>query len=82
MGVTQPNTAPSSRDRIELLDGGLVVFGCKMSISQGPRGKCRLRKAHVFVPSNKKLGNSHQNSHSDKIKMAADLAAEYTIDFI
>jgi hypothetical protein len=28
------------------------------------------------------LANSHQNSHSPKIKMAADLAAAYTIDFI
>jgi hypothetical protein len=28
------------------------------------------------------LGNSHQNSHSPKIKMAADLAASHLIDFI
>ena len=28
------------------------------------------------------LGNSHQNSHSPKIKMAADLAASHIIDFI
>jgi hypothetical protein len=28
------------------------------------------------------LGNSHQNSHSPKIKMAADLAASHLADFI
>jgi hypothetical protein len=28
------------------------------------------------------LANSHQNSHSPKIKMAADLAAAYIVDFI
>ena len=28
------------------------------------------------------LANSHQNSHSPKIKMAADLAAAHPIDFI
>ena len=28
------------------------------------------------------LANSHQNSHSSKIKMAADLAASHLADFI
>jgi len=28
------------------------------------------------------LSNSHQNSHSTKIKMAADLAASHLTDFI
>jgi hypothetical protein len=30
----------------------------------------------------KDLQNSHQNSHSQKIKLAADLAASYLIDFV
>ena len=32
---------------------------------------------HKFI-----LANSHQNSHSPKIKMAADLAASHLVDFI
>ena len=34
----------------------------------------------IFVDADS--SNSHQNSHSSKIKMAADLAASHTIDFI
>jgi hypothetical protein len=30
----------------------------------------------------KSLRNSHQNSHSTKIKMAADLTASHLIDFV
>ena len=47
----------------------------------------RLRRTPVtagrsFPPCAKLfLGNSHQNSHSAKIKMAADLAASHLIDF-
>jgi hypothetical protein len=37
----------------------------------------------LFPPCTKLfLANSHQNSHSPKIKMAADLAASHLIDFI
>ncbi len=31
---------------------------------------------------NKEMRNSHQNSHSIKTKIAADLAASYLIDFM
>src|ERR1700721_872169 len=39
-------------------------------------------KAHAILPTNKKLRNSHQNSHSSKVKMAADSAASHITDFI
>ncbi len=44
---------------------------------RGDGGAGRFRsRANIF------LANSHQNSHSPKIKMAADLAASHLIDFI
>jgi hypothetical protein len=35
-----------------------------------------------LASSEKSLQNSHQSSHSTKIKMAADLAASHLIDYI
>jgi hypothetical protein len=35
-----------------------------------------------FLAMNKIMRNSHQNSHSNKIKMAANLAASHLIDSV
>ena len=46
-------------------------------------GRCRRQRGRSFSPCAKLfLANSHQNSHSLKIKMAAVLAASHLIDFI
>ena len=58
-------------------------------MASGPRakyfvfGERRWRRGRAFRSGiNLFLANSHQNSHLPKIKMAADLAAAYIIDFI
>ena len=46
-------------------------------------GERRWWWGRAFPPyTNLFLANSHQNSHSPKTKMAADLAAAYIVDFI
>jgi hypothetical protein len=75
------------------MNGGLAIrcdaLWLAVLIAAGPHakyftfGERRRWWVRFFPPcTNLFLANSHQNSHSPKIKMAADLAASHLVDFI
>jgi hypothetical protein len=69
-------------------DGSNIYIAGDFDHNRVSHRKLRTRIAPVeneaafFDKRRKSLQNSHQNSHSTKIKMAADLAASQLVDFI